>query len=247
MQDQQTSQMILQGHQRVGSPSFLPPIHHSAFPFLSLSDPPAFWSFLHFPPLISHVVFLSFLHTLLPQPSLLGQFSPRLGRISISSLLCDFKVLSFPLCAAPTTSRFLCPAGDAWSLGEGVGGGGQGVGERTQHGAGAPHLRFAQGLLPSHKAGQDPCNRKGTDCCCLATGLAPRKPKKALDAEQGWERSRRKKQAAPGEWCPWIWGTSGKKGGVRLSGCHDNQRQGFLPHAFSWVLAGCGPESLLNK
>lgn len=59
-------------------------------------------------------------------------------------------------------------------------------------------LSMGQGLLPSHKAVQDPCNRKGTDCCRLATGLAPRKPKKALDAEQCWERSSRRKEAAPG-------------------------------------------------
>lgn len=80
---------------------------------------------------------------------------------------------------------------EAWGV---LGGRGerQGTGERSQHGTGAPYLLFAQGLLPSHKAVQDSCNRKGTDCCRLATGLAPRKPK-ALDAEHGWERSSRRK------------------------------------------------------
>lgn len=84
---------------------------------------------------------------------------------------------------------------------------------------------------------------RGTDCCRLATGPAPRKPKKALDAEQGWEGIRRKKEAAPGVgvgwWCVPGFGERQEGGmeklpGVRLLGCHGNQRQG-VP-AFSWVL-----------
>lgn len=47
--------------------------------------------------------------------------------------------------------------------------------------------------------------RRGTDCCRLATVLVPRKPK-ALDAQQGWEASGRKKQPLVVVGCSWIWG-----------------------------------------
>lgn len=60
-------------------------------------------------------------------------------------------------------------------------------------------------------------SRRGTDCCRLATGLAPRKPKKALDAKQGWERSSRKKQAAPGGGLSLDLGDSRKEGLEKLS------------------------------
>lgn len=153
-------------------------------------------------------------------------------------MLCDLEALSCPLCAYTTTSRFLSPAGTPWSLG-GVAGR-QRTGKRTWYGVGTPHLLCAHGLLPSHKAVQDPCKRRRTDSCRLATGLAPRKPKKALDAEQGWERSSRKKQAAPV--CAGIvsldLGDLGKEGWGRLPGMRlwvvmTIGGRGSLPHAFS--------------
>lgn len=61
--------------------------------------------------------------------------------------------------------------------------------------------------------------RRGTDCCRLATVLVPRKPK-ALDAQQGWEASGRKKQPLVVVGCSWIWGPArrgmGKLTQVRL-------------------------------
>lgn len=91
----------------LSNPCSLPQLPHH---FASLNAP------MPFPPLISHLVFLPCFHTLLPQPSLLDQSSLRLGRISISGLLCDLKAFSCPLCAFPTISRFLSPAGAPWSL-----------------------------------------------------------------------------------------------------------------------------------
>lgn len=64
-------------------------------------------------------------------------------------------------------------------------------------------------------------SRRGTDCSRLVTRLAPRKPKKALDAEQGWERSSGRKQAAPGCVCGGMsldLGDLGKEGWGRLTG-----------------------------
>lgn len=181
-------------------------------PSLSLSSPIiCFLKYYHpLSPLISPLAFLPCFHILLPQPSLLDRSSLRSGTISISSSLCDLEASSCPLCASPTTSRFLSPAGAPWVWMEYQGGRGQTRGLDTGQGllicfvlvASSPATRLCRILA----------SRRGTDRCRLATGPAPRRPRKALDAKQGWERNSRKKQAAPGGGCHWIWGTSVRRG-----------------------------------
>lgn len=187
---------------------FLPAFYHSAIPSF-LPQLPHHSASLNTPIPLPHssLVFLPCFHTLLPQPSLLDQSSVRLGRTFISGLLCGLKAFPCPLCASLTISRFLSPARVPWRL-DGVPGW-QRTGKRTEHGTVGSSSALCQWFLLSHKAVQDPCKQERTDCCRLATGLAPRKPKKALDAKQGWERHSRRKPAAPGEGLYWIWGISG--------------------------------------
>lgn len=189
---------------------FLPAFLSLCNPLLSSSAPPSF-CFLKYShpssPLISHLVFLPCFHTLLPQPSLLDQSSVRLGRTFTSGLLCGLKAFPCPLCASFTISRFLSPARVPWHL-DGVPGWQRTV-KRTEHGTVGSSSALCQWLPPQPQAVQDPCKQERTDCCRLATGLAPRKLKKALDAKQGWERRSRRKPAAPGEGLYWIWGISG--------------------------------------
>lgn len=103
MQDRQTPQMTAQ---LVGYPSSLLPVTTLKSPSLSLSAPhhSASLNTTIPSPLISHLLFLPCFHTLLPQPSLLDRSTLRLGKTSVSSLLCDLKALlalSVPLPPSP--------------------------------------------------------------------------------------------------------------------------------------------------
>ena len=74
-------------------------------------------------------------------------------------------------------------------------------------------------------------SRRGTDCCRLATRLAPRKPKKALDAKQGG------RETAGGNKQPLgVWG----RGSLDLG---DLEKEGWerLKLGFSWQPEAGGP------
>ena len=74
-------------------------------------------------------------------------------------------------------------------------------------------------------------SRRGTDCCRLATRLAPRKPKKALDAKQGG------RETAGGNKQPLgVWG----KGSLDLG---DLEKEGWerLKLGLSWQPEVGGP------
>ena len=74
-------------------------------------------------------------------------------------------------------------------------------------------------------------SRRGTDCCRLATRLAPRKPKKALDAKQGG------RETAGGNKQPLgVWG----KGSLDLG---DLEKVGWerLKLGLSWQPEAGGP------
>ena len=74
-------------------------------------------------------------------------------------------------------------------------------------------------------------SRRGTDCCRLATRLAPRKPKKALDAKQGG------RETAGGNKQPLgVWG----RGSLDLG---DLEKEGWerLKLGLSWQPEAGGP------
>lgn len=180
--------------------------------------------------------FLEHLPSLLPRcPS---PSSPRLGRVvCIPGLLCDHQALPCPLCASPAASRSLLLPPPCLGLNHG------GL-SRTGVGVGGGRIQEAGDRLQDSAWGWGPClptapfpatglcgilaSMRGTDCCRLATGLAPRKPKKAVDARLGVGRAQEEAGApipvggffldleASGRRMGGAWGETGRSHGNRL-------------------------------